>query len=280
MPITGIYTVRRVGQSGSTEPRTLSLQAQDRSTREMPAVTSEQPFEEHEHFGEEVSHLPFQQLLCTGELHWTRELAARLTQIRSRWQETVQREEVQQQFEQTFSRLVTAAYIDLPEICDGGRSVQNSTASPCPEAESQAENQSSSALLALLADAPSSRRNSIREFLLRLSTPSELLESSLLHYQSTRRECFLIQAVSLLEAFGHRAWPALRNFANSGRWECELFAGAVARCPGVPSEQRMRALRSLARSPHADVRDVALGHIAELETESRHVVSHGSLGAA
>src|SRR5207253_7981249 len=97
-------------------------------------------------------------------------------------------------------------------------------------------------LLPALADAPSRQLNAVFDAILELNEPASILEGALIEYQRTGRQRFISLAASLLEQFGKRAWPVLRQLAQSDRPEREFFVETIAHCEGVALDERLRAL--------------------------------------
>lgn len=118
-----------------------------------------------------------------------------------------------------------------------------------------------------LLNASPADRKKIRGFLLGVAEPRSLWRYAFQEYDRTGKEAFLLHTLSLLEDFGERAWPALKEIANSKREECELFSGAIARCPGVPRLEKIEALRMLASNPSSFVRSGLIEKLSELPSD-------------
>src|SRR5947209_14609840 len=103
--------------------------------------------------------------------------------------------------------------------------------------------------LARLVSAHPDERLALRESLISQFDPLAVLRAALEKYDQTAKEAYLLHALSLLESWGSRAWPALQWIACSTRPECELFTGLIARCEGISEEERLDALRRLAAHP-------------------------------
>jgi hypothetical protein len=114
-----------------------------------------------------------------------------------------------------------------------------------------------------LESAKAKERRELFRSVLEQSTPEAVAEAIFSLYDQTGRESFLLHGVSLLEAFGERAWPALCSIARSKRPEVELFVGTIARCPGVPAPKRAEALLVLAENPSPAVRQRILERLGE-----------------
>jgi hypothetical protein len=109
-------------------------------------------------------------------------------------------------------------------------------------------------LLTRLVSAHPEERMALCESLLSLSDPLTMVMAAFEKFDQTAKEAYLLHALSLLESWGSRAWPALLWVARSPRPESELFTGLIARCEGVSEEERIEALRHLATHPAASVR--------------------------
>ncbi len=116
-------------------------------------------------------------------------------------------------------------------------------------------------LLPLLLAAAPSERATLFQALLQRSTPAAIADVAFRLYDHTGREAYLLHAVALLEEWGAAAWPVLCSLAASPRPECELFVGLIARCRGVPAEERLRVLADLTAHPAVAVRSDILARI-------------------
>lgn len=118
-----------------------------------------------------------------------------------------------------------------------------------------------------LVSASPKERKEIRNVLFRFAEPRSLWRYAFKEYDRTRREAYLLHALSLLEDFGESSWPALKEIANSKREECELFSGAIARCPGVPKVEKIGALLALASNPCSFVRSGLFEKLSQLPSD-------------
>lgn len=118
-----------------------------------------------------------------------------------------------------------------------------------------------------LVSASPKERKEIRNVLFRFAEPRSLWRYAFKEYDRTRREAYLLHALSLLEDFGESSWPALKEIANSKREECELFSGAIARCPGVPKVEKIGALLALASNPSSFVRSGLFEKLSQLPSD-------------
>ncbi len=137
----------------------------------------------------------------------------------------------------------------------------------------QAESTLSGSMMAVrlyfprLVNASPADRKKIRGFLLGVAEPRSLWRYAFQEYDRTGKEFFLLHTLSLLEDFGERAWPALREIASSKRDECELFSGAIARCPGVPRLEKIETLGMLASNPSSFVRSGLFEKLSQLPSD-------------
>jgi hypothetical protein len=127
-------------------------------------------------------------------------------------------------------------------------------------------------LFSALVDAGVDARNYLFDRITRSSTPEAVYSVGFGEYQASGEERGLLLTASLLEDFGKKAWPVLKELATSKRPECELFVGLIARCEGVPSAARAGALRELAAHPDPAVRLAILDNVKDLSLEHRQSV--------
>ena len=149
--------------------------------------------------------------------------------------------------------------VRVEPICDPNGATGDE---PLPGTEQLAER-----LLPQLVGALPGQRLSLERELLARSSPRAIVETAFRKYDETAKADYLHHAAALLYQFGGRAWPTLREIARLPRPECELFVGVIARCPGVPLDQRAEALDDLARHPEPAVRLAVLGHLSELDPD-------------
>ena len=90
--------------------------------------------------------------------------------------------------------------------------------------------------------------------LLNFAEPAEILSVAISEHDVYGYEGRLLMAANLLDLFGTRSWPVLRELAKSGRPECEFFVSTIASFRGVPEEERLSALADLACNPHRGTR--------------------------
>jgi hypothetical protein len=116
-------------------------------------------------------------------------------------------------------------------------------------------------LLPLLVAARAGERRQIRDALFTFADPLSTTTVAFQQFEETSQEAYLLHALSLLESWGARAWPALKQLAQVKQPEVELFTGLIARCPGVSDEERLEALERLLNHPAASVRSSVMEHI-------------------
>jgi hypothetical protein len=97
-----------------------------------------------------------------------------------------------------------------------------------------------------------------------LGNPSAVLSAGLRAYRLYGYEGHLNEAVSLLTDLGAASWPALRRWAQRGGPESEALVDLIVTLPGVPDQERLQVLASLAMSPDESTRRrilEAVGHL-------------------
>ena len=119
----------------------------------------------------------------------------------------------------------------------------------------------------------SEKRNKLYDLLLYNTSSKRILKASLELYNITCQERYLLQALSLLNQMGKKAWPALEWLSKSNEKECELFIELTANCEGVSLEERQRAISSLSESRHLEVRRAVYENFEEFEKEIQHHLS-------
>ena len=127
-------------------------------------------------------------------------------------------------------------------------------------------------MIRLLAKASSRSRNKAFRSIVSRFSPSALLIATLEGYEQSGEERYLLQAVSLLESVGDTAWPALVNLSLSGRSECELFVGLIARLPGPSSRERVSAMLNLSKNPNRTVRFALFEVLSFFSDEERRQI--------
>jgi len=128
------------------------------------------------------------------------------------------------------------------------------------------------------ARSPAERRQ-LFDKLTKSSDPEVVVETAFREYDRTGREAFLLHGVSVLEAFGKQAWPALLRVAESGRTETELFLGLIARCPEVSDKERSNAFYLVAKHAPPPVRQGMLEHLVVLGPARELDILHDLAGS-
>jgi len=134
------------------------------------------------------------------------------------------------------------------------------------------EHSSTEAFFKKLVNAGVADRNFLFDLIRRDATPEAVCKVGFREYQATGQERCLLLTASLLEAFGEKAWPVLKELAASKRPECELFVGLIAHCDEVSSTQRANALCELATHPDPVVRLTILGDLSDLSVDDTRSV--------
>lgn len=165
-------------------------------------------------------------------------------------------------------RSAASGTLGLHTRSEEGRKVRQAAQDACCHWQDRAE---VFLVQAFLPELESARSPGERQRLFRLltqsSSPVAIIERAFHEYDQTGREAFILHAVSLLETFGERAWPALLRVAASGRPETELFLGLIARCQQVSADERSAAFRLLSKHAPPSVRIALLEHLASLGPE-------------
>ena len=134
------------------------------------------------------------------------------------------------------------------------------------------EHSTTEAFFRKLVTAGAANRNVLFDLIRGDSTPEAVCEVGFREYEATGRERCLLLTASLLEAFGEKAWPVLKELAASKRPECELFVGLIAHCDGVSSTERTSALGELATHTDSVVRLTILDNVSDLSVDDRRSV--------
>jgi hypothetical protein len=109
-------------------------------------------------------------------------------------------------------------------------------------------------LFPMLVEGPPARRRLVYETLREFAEPQNIIVNSLLLYMRDGDVGPLVMGAGLLEDLGARSWPVLASYARRVRPECAYFVPAIARLKGVPAQERLAVLETLARSDDAELR--------------------------
>jgi hypothetical protein len=127
-------------------------------------------------------------------------------------------------------------------------------------------------LFPLLFEGTLFQRRGVRYWLRRLGAPDTILQVAVATYRLHGGEDYLTEAASLLADQGAEAWPALRRWADRAGAEGEAFVGVVARLPNVPEEERLEALKQLARNGDESTRSRVLESAWALPEANQHAL--------
>ena len=128
------------------------------------------------------------------------------------------------------------------------------------------------AVVRALLHAQPATRNTLYAVLIRCCSPDDVLDASLQCYADNARERYLQIARSVVERMGSAAWPALRRFSKSGRWECRYFVDLIAGCENVSESERLVAINSLIQNPFVEVRSRIVESLEEFSEQDQMVI--------
>jgi hypothetical protein len=124
-------------------------------------------------------------------------------------------------------------------------------------------------LLRALASAPPAQQEPLMKTIANVASPDGLISIALSQYAATANEELLLAAADALLRMSTRAWPALRNLAETQPPHCEAFISTIARMPDIPPEERVSTLKRLATSADEKIRRAVTHSARRLPPDDR-----------